>query len=311
LINLDFPESGKDVLGPLETDGHFDDILSFDPLKQELGLLDKSNETQDENEDEDNDDDGNGDDESDKSGDKKNSFDPMDFIKDEENCLSNGAHLLLDGLTNVFRSIYDKQRAKLVIDWFNEIFVDLLASSKPFLETKKNPKLAAGFNRTDKEGNTCLFAALKEKNTSAALLMINSQVMDVTAKKEKSNLTALHLIASLVTDEATLKEIFKKIDKSKLLTEDRNGNSPLHYAAYTRNIAMVTLLVDSVPNAKTWINKSNAFGVTALHLSLLGFDEKKDHTPALERFLIQHGADARLLDDCKRSPLFYLFFKKR
>jgi ankyrin repeat protein len=44
-------------------------------------------------------------------------------------------------------------------------------------------------------------------------------------------------------------------------------------------------------------------------MSLLGFDEKKDHTPALERLLLQKGADARILDHSKRSPLFYLFFK--
>jgi hypothetical protein len=90
--------------------------------------------------------------------------------------------------------------------------------------------------------------------------MINSQMLDITAKKDKSHLTALHLIASL--------------DKPKLLTEDRNGNTPLHYAAYARNLAMVTLLIESVPNVKSWINKTNAFGATALHLSLLGFDEK-------------------------------------
>lgn len=124
-------------------------------------------------------------------------------------------------------------------------------------------------------------------------------------------MTALHLIASLVTDELTLREIFKNIDKQKLLTEDRNRNTPLHYAAFARNIAMVTLLCESVPTPKSWINKANAFGATALHLSLLGFDEKQDHTPALERYLLQHGANARVLDEYRRSPLFYLFFKKK
>jgi ankyrin repeat protein len=114
--------------------------------------------------------------------------------------------------------------------------------------TKKN--LATGFNKVDKEGNTCLFAALRDKNTSAALLMINSQMLDITAKKEKSHLTALHLIASLVTEEATLRIIFSKIDKKKLFTEDRNGNTPLHYAAFARNIAMVTLLTQGDSTVK-------------------------------------------------------------
>jgi ankyrin repeat protein len=137
-----------------------------------------------------------------------------------------------------------------MVEQLNAVFVDLLAASKGFNEAKKGSKLAVGFNRTNKDGDTCLFAALKEQNTSAALLMINSQMLDVTSRKEKSNLTALHLIASLVTDETTLREIFRKLDPSKLLTEDRNGNTPLHYAAYSRNMAMVNLLFQHVPNCK-------------------------------------------------------------
>ena len=50
--------------------------------------------------------------------------------------------------------------------------------------------------------------------------------------------------------------------------------------------------------------------MTPLHLSLLAFDEKLDHTPAFERFLLEHGANAFNLDEDNRSPLFYLFFKK-
>jgi len=75
-------------------------------------------------------------------------------------------------------------------------------------------------------------------------------MLDITAKKEKSHLTALHLIASLVTEETSLRTIFSKIDKKKLFTEDRNGNTPLHYAAFARNIAMVTLLTQGDSTVK-------------------------------------------------------------
>lgn len=120
--------------------------------------------------------------------------------------------------------------------------------------------------------------------------MINSRTLDITARKEKSHLTALHLIASLIKDENTLKDIFKNIDKTKLMTEDRNGNTPLHYAAFARNIAMTTLLCESLKKDKSYINKANTFGVTPFHLSLLAFDEKQDHTPAYERYLLEQGA---------------------
>lgn len=193
---------------------------------------------------------------------------------------------------------------------FNAVLKFLLESSKNFLVAKKGSKLPVGFNKADKEGDTCLFMALKDKNTDAAMIMINSKMLDITSKKEKSHLTALHVIASLVTDEQTLREIFKMVDNRGLLTEDRNGNTPLHYAAYSRNLAMVSLICETIPGVKSMINKPNAFGATALHMSLLGFDEKKDHTPALERLLISKGADARAVDESNRSPLFYLFFKK-
>ena len=131
-----------------------------------------------------------------------------------------------------------------MIDIIYGLLTVLLTLSKTVNVGKKQSDLN-GFNLPNKEGDTCLFAALKENNTDAALLMINSQMLDITAKKEKSHLTALHLIASLVKEEPTLREIFKKIDKSKLMTEDRNGNTPLHYAAYARNLAMAILLCET------------------------------------------------------------------
>ena len=149
--------------------------------------------------------------------------------------------MVLDGTKSI--NCWDKEGKQKVIDIIYGLITVLLTLSKTTNLGKKQAELN-GFNLPNKEGDTCLFAALKEKNTDAALLMINSQMLDITAKKEKSHLTALHLIAFLVKEEPTLKEIFKKIDNSKLMTEDRNGNTPLHYAAYARNLAMATLLCE-------------------------------------------------------------------
>lgn len=171
MINLEFPLQGGDVLDPLESEGSFDEILSFDPLKSKLGLLNKDNDTKDDNEDEDEEEE-----ESQSSSDnnnKKKKFDPMDFVKDEEYCLDTAAHLLLKGLNQIEQRTWDKVKARACVDQINVIFSELLSQSRQFLQpSKKN--LAVGFNKVDKQGNTCLFAALREKNTSAALLMINS-----------------------------------------------------------------------------------------------------------------------------------------
>lgn len=46
-------------------------------------------------------------------------------------------------------------------------------------------------------------------------------------------------------------------------------------------------------------------------MSLFAFNEKLDHSPALERYLLSIGANAHAIDSDKRIPLVYLFFKCR
>jgi len=57
------------------------------------------------------------------------------------------------------------------------------------------------------------------------------------------------------------------------------------------------------------VNARNKFGCTPLHMSLFAFNEKKDHSPALERYLLSQGANFLSQDSDKRIPLVYLFFK--
>ena len=57
------------------------------------------------------------------------------------------------------------------------------------------------------------------------------------------------------------------------------------------------------------VNVKNKFGCTPLHMSLFAFNEKKDHSPALERYLLSQGANVLSIDSDKRIPLVYLFFK--
>ena len=45
-------------------------------------------------------------------------------------------------------------------------------------------------------------------------------------------------------------------------------------------------------------------------MSLFAFDDKKDHTPALEKYLLAKGGNLSILDNDGRNPLFYLFFKQ-
>lgn len=48
----------------------------------------------------------------------------------------------------------------------------------------------------------------------------------------------MHLLASNISDINILVEIFKVVDKRHANVLDKAGNSPLHYAAIKRNLAM-------------------------------------------------------------------------
>ena len=89
---------------------------------------------------------------------------------------------------------------------------------------------------------------------------------------------------------------------------DKAGNTPLHNAAFMRNLPMCQMLCEFF---KVDINVCNNFGCTPLHASLFAFDGQKDHTPAIERYLLSKGANPVALDHDKRMPLIYLFFKNK
>ena len=141
-----------------------------------------------------------------------------------------------------------------------------------------------------------------------ACKMVKADTLDLTVQQYKTGMSPVHIISANITSNDVLSTILGSIDKKQLFIKDKNGNTPLHYAAYKRNIVMCQLLCD---NAKADVNVTNKFGFSPLHMSLFSFNEKKDHTPAFEKYLLQKGANPNALDLDKRSPLFYLFFKHK
>ena len=113
--------------------------------------------------------------------------------------------------------------------------------------------------------------------------MIESGSLDLTAKQKNTGLTPMHLIAFHIDDIATVQAIFKDIDVKQARVTDKYGNTPLHYAAIKRNLPMCQMLCEA---ARLDVNARNQFGCTPLHMSLFAFNEKMDHSPALERYLL-------------------------
>lgn len=180
----------------------------------------------------------------------------------------------------------------------------LLRCSK--VHIAKGSRQAAGFNKPDRKGESVLAKVLKHKLFSLARQMIASGTLDLFTQQKSTGLAPMHLIANHIDDVSTVHEIFKAIDKRHVNVLDKEGNSPLHYAAIKRNLPMCQMLCEF---AGLNVNAKNRFGCTPLHMSLFSFNEKKDHSPALERYLLNQGADPMSLDSDQRIPLVYLFFK--
>ena len=118
----------------------------------------------------------------------------------------------------------------------------------------------------------------------------------------------MHLIANYIKETKSIVEIFKDIDKRHINVIDKAGNTPLHNAAFCRNLPMCQMLIEF---GGLDVNAKNKYGCTPLHMSLFAFNEEKDHSPALERYLLQQGASTMALDSDKRTPLVYLFLNRR
>lgn len=80
---------------------------------------------------------------------------------------------------------------------------------------------------------------------------------------------------------------------ANLEAKDINGNRPLHYAVYYRNLAMVELLVAR----KAKVNAKNSWGETPLHFAT------KLKNEAIADYLIQHGADPSIRDGRRKTPV--------
>ena len=201
----------------------------------------------------------------------------------------------------------DESKPASNLEKVEALFIDILKMSKLSADEgkKKEPK---GFNKTDKKGKTIMVKVLEKGFLDLACKMVETQTLDLTVQQHETGLSPIHIIAANITDHDVLTKILASIDRKLLFIKDKNGNTALHYAAYKRNIVMCQVLCES---AKVDVNLTNKFGFSPLHMSIFAFNEKLDHTPAFEKYLLKKGADPCALDLDKRSPLFYLFFKHK
>lgn len=84
------------------------------------------------------------------------------------------------------------------------------------------------------------------------------------------------------------------VDNSDINIQDKNGNTPLHYASM-HTIDIVSILIKNGAN----VNIKNKLGETALHVAC-----KKSDNGEIVKFLVENGADIDVLNNSGHTPLY-------
>ena len=124
---------------------------------------------------------------------------------------------------------------------FYEVAQKLLQMSPDLPTGASKDKNIVGFNKCSLKGKSPIFLAFEKNLINLAIVMSNSQKLDLTAKQPQTGITALHMLARITDAD----QISKLISSTSKFETDINGNSPLHYAVFKRNLPLVKALIQS------------------------------------------------------------------
>ena len=154
------------------------------------------------------------------------------------------------------------------------------------------PRLKSYINKSDIFGNTAILYAAYRGN----ILIVRSLIecgadINITSKK---GLNVLHMAAQ--GNNPNLIIYFKIKYNISVLSQDAQGNTPLHWACYNSSEEAINFLLSYMTDIKD-INIKNKDGKTPLHISVL--TEK----PSLIKKLIKRGADINIKDKDGKTPI--------
>lgn len=117
-------------------------------------------------------------------------------------------------------------------------------------------------------------------------------LLDKGAPADPSDAGWLPIVAAAGSSEALLTLLIDRGADPKRTLSSVNGYGPLHHAARSGNLACARILLDK----KIKIDSVNADGDTPLHFAA----QRED--PAMVKFLLSAGSDARLENARKKTP---------
>ncbi len=145
------------------------------------------------------------------------------------------------------------------------------------LENGADPMLA------DEGGNTILHKAAMSGNYPVVKVLLDSRKTDVNVMNEQGN-TPLNFTCSAEIAQLLLSRL------ANPTLADESENTPLHHAAEIEDIDLINVLLS---DRRVNVNAQNDQGETPLHKALTGILNPLETA----RVLLEHGADATILDD--------------
>lgn len=157
------------------------------------------------------------------------------------------------------------------------------------------------FDKENIYGYTPLVFSIKKNYLKLAYQLIDAGFYDELRTDEYTDMSILHHICC-IQDEPFIKICVDKFIRH-INHKDRQGNTPLHYAAFKRNQKYCEVLIQNGAD----LNSQNELGYCPLHLAWASNNPKFDHSSKLEEYLIDNGAEVDALNNECETPLMMLF----
>lgn len=147
----------------------------------------------------------------------------------------------------------------------------------------------------DRDGRSLLRSASADGFVSLLQLLLDHGALATIDAKELASGTTSLQAAIMLGREAAVELLLKRGAGAN--TADKNGWTPLHWAALSGNCTIARLLIDK--GARTDVKAHSEYGATALHFAA-GIGERE-----MVRLLLDRGAGARVEDDRGASAIYY------
>uniref|UniRef100_T1IYM8 Poly [ADP-ribose] polymerase n=1 Tax=Strigamia maritima TaxID=126957 RepID=T1IYM8_STRMM len=165
-------------------------------------------------------------------------------------------------------------------------------------------------NIRDNRGRTPLITAILSGQAAAAEALISAGAdVNLFSEDEEDDGRASPIVLAAKLGLVSIIKLLVKHQVDVTTTDQKNQNTPLHYAVCLKTAPEALEVVQLLVQAGVKINSTNKDGRTPLHLAVNVCTGSTDDSVEIEDYLIENGVDVFAKDNLGRLPLHYAFVK--